>query len=70
MSVKKSPHPTIADSASDDITAIIARNPCSSQFKIFEDCLVRTDRNFKACQQEVKELRLCSEKHQKEKKNI
>ncbi|XP_071688640.1 uncharacterized protein [Rutidosis leptorrhynchoides] len=38
---------------------------CSSLYLLLQDCLVNFNRNWKACQKEVQNLKLCNEKRQK-----
>ncbi|XP_047181064.1 uncharacterized protein LOC124847584 [Vigna umbellata] len=37
-------------------------NECSSLYRLMQDCVVRSNRNWKACQPEIHALRECSEK--------
>ena len=43
-----------------DLDDIIAKNPCHMLYMALEDCLVETNRNWKSCQVQVKQLKECS----------
>ncbi|CAK9208563.1 unnamed protein product [Sphagnum jensenii] len=43
----------------DDDAAVQQLHDCAVLYKSLEDCLVNTDRNWKACQAEVKALKAC-----------
>ncbi|KAE8076922.1 hypothetical protein FH972_015540 [Carpinus fangiana] len=40
-------------------------NECSSIYLSLQDCLVKTDRNWKSCQMEVQALKACNERRKK-----
>ena len=46
----------------DEVEKAIKANPCYAEYKVLEDCLAETNRNFKACQPAIKALQACSQK--------
>ena len=51
---------TVPEGSSIDLDDIIAKNPCHMLYMALEDCLVETNRNWKSCQLQVKQLKECS----------
>lgn len=56
------PHPTKAYDDGDDVDDMIARNPCAKFYAALEQCLLDTDRDFKKCQPQIKDLAACAKK--------
>ncbi|XP_038874602.1 uncharacterized protein LOC120067191 [Benincasa hispida] len=48
--------------AEDDDENVKQLNECSSFYLSLQDCLIKTNRNWKACQAEVQALKSCSER--------
>ncbi|GMN46538.1 hypothetical protein TIFTF001_015732 [Ficus carica] len=53
------PHRTDADDDDDNVKQL---KQCSSLYLALQDCLVKTNRNWKSCQLEVQALKLCNER--------
>lgn len=43
-----------------DIDDMISANPCAKFYMRLEECLIDSDRDWKTCQPQVKELKSCS----------
>lgn len=42
-----------------DVDDRIATSGCEAQYRLLEDCIVESNRDWRMCQQEVMELRRC-----------
>ncbi|XP_022138658.1 uncharacterized protein LOC111009761 [Momordica charantia] len=51
--------------ADDDDENVRQLNECSSLYLSLQECLIKTDRNWKACQAEVQALKSCNERRRK-----
>ncbi|KAB1214141.1 hypothetical protein CJ030_MR5G027244 [Morella rubra] len=51
--------------ADDDDENVKQLNECSHLYLSLQECLNKTDRNWRACQIEVKALKACNEKRKK-----
>ncbi|KAM0985054.1 hypothetical protein ACFX13_012589 [Malus domestica] len=58
------PPPLHADVEGDDDN-VKQLNQCSVLYLSLQDCLVKTDRNWKSCQPEVQALKACNERRKK-----
>ncbi|KAM1984425.1 hypothetical protein COP2_012647 [Malus domestica] len=58
------PPPLHAD-VEDDDDNVKQLNQCSVLYISLQDCLVKTDRNWKSCQPEVQALKACNERRKK-----
>ncbi|XP_059630425.1 uncharacterized protein LOC132273485 [Cornus florida] len=52
-------HQTDADEEDESVKQL---KECSSLYLSLQDCLVKTDRNWKSCQKEVQALKACNER--------
>ncbi|AES64315.1 putative cysteine alpha-hairpin motif superfamily [Medicago truncatula] len=53
--------------ADDDDENVKQLDECSSLYLLMQDCIVRSNRNWKECQTEIQALRECSENRKKNK---
>ncbi|XP_050215998.1 uncharacterized protein LOC126667075 [Mercurialis annua] len=56
------PPPLHQSDADDDDPNVKQLRECSSVYLSLQDCLVESNRNWKACQKEVQALKACSER--------
>ncbi|KAI7755569.1 hypothetical protein M8C21_014110 [Ambrosia artemisiifolia] len=56
--------PVHKDDADEDDDNVKQLKQCSSIYLSLQDCLVNSNRNWKACQKEVQDLRACNERLQ------
>ncbi|XP_075655831.1 uncharacterized protein LOC142625955 [Castanea sativa] len=61
-SQKASLHQSDAD---DDDENVKQLNECSSLYLSLQDCLIKSNRNWKSCQMEVQALKACNERRKK-----
>ncbi|KAK2394016.1 hypothetical protein QL285_055897 [Trifolium repens] len=61
------PQPLHRDDADDDDENVKQLDECSSLYLLMQDCVVRSNRNWKECQKEIQALRECSENRRKNK---
>ncbi|KAJ7552695.1 hypothetical protein O6H91_06G065200 [Diphasiastrum complanatum] len=54
-------HPTSTHNGDDDDENVKQLQECAHVYQCLQDCLIKTDRNWKACQSEVKALKVCHE---------
>ncbi|XP_022011169.1 uncharacterized protein LOC110910905 isoform X2 [Helianthus annuus] len=54
-------HKNDADEEDDNVKQL---QQCSSIYLLLQDCLVNSNRNWKACQKEVQDLKACNERRQ------
>ncbi|KAK2447705.1 hypothetical protein QL285_007037 [Trifolium repens] len=59
--------PLHRDDADDDDENVKQLDECSSLYLLMQDCVVRSNRNWKECQKEIQALRECSENRRKNK---
>ncbi|XP_061359684.1 uncharacterized protein LOC133303734 [Gastrolobium bilobum] len=57
-------HQSDADEDDENVKQL---DECSSLYLLMQDCVVRTNRNWKECQTEVQALRECFEKRKRKK---
>ncbi|GAA0167439.1 hypothetical protein Leryth_001874 [Lithospermum erythrorhizon] len=57
-------HQTDLDDEDDTVKQL---NQCSSLYLALQDCLVNTNRNWRACQKEVQALKACNDGRNKSK---
>ncbi|EXC05715.1 hypothetical protein L484_011295 [Morus notabilis] len=50
------------DADDDDDDNVKQLKQCSSLYLALQDCLIKTNRNWKSCQMEVQALKSCNEK--------
>ncbi|XP_030922725.1 uncharacterized protein LOC115949582 [Quercus lobata] len=62
QSQKASLHQSDAD---DDDENVKQLNECSSLYLSLQDCLIKSNRNWKSCQMEVQALKACNERRKK-----
>ncbi|CAI0466473.1 unnamed protein product [Linum tenue] len=60
------PPPLHRDDADEEDETVKQLGDCSSIYLSLQECLVNTDRNWKACQKEVQALKACSEKRKEQ----
>ncbi|XP_057431327.1 uncharacterized protein LOC130724168 [Lotus japonicus] len=60
------PQPLHQSDADEDDENVKQLDECSSLYLLMQDCVVRSNRNWKECQQEVQALRECIEKRKKQ----
>lgn len=63
-SIPKSP-PLHEDDVDEEDESVKQLKECSSLYLSLQDCLVKTDRNWKSCQKEVLALKACNERKNK-----
>jgi hypothetical protein len=51
--------PAIIDEEEDVIDGVIRRTGCEAAYRVMEDCMVETDRDFRACQASMKQFQAC-----------
>ncbi|GMY27582.1 peptide methionine sulfoxide reductase B5-like [Fagus crenata] len=51
--------------ADDDDENVKQLNECSSLYLSLQDCIVKSNRNWKSCQMEVQALKACNERRKK-----
>ncbi|CAN1854166.1 hypothetical protein LINPERHAP1_LOCUS41251 [Linum perenne] len=56
------PPPLHQSDADEEDESVKQLRECSSIYLSLQDCLVNTDRNWKACQKEVQALKACNER--------
>ncbi|KNA19754.1 hypothetical protein SOVF_058630 [Spinacia oleracea] len=59
------PHPVHQSDADKEDENVKQLGDCSSLYLSLQDCLIKTDRNWKSCQKEVQALKTCSESRKK-----
>ncbi|KAJ8573777.1 hypothetical protein K7X08_010288 [Anisodus acutangulus] len=64
-----SPPPVHQDDADEDDETVKQLNECSSVYLSLQDCLIKSDRNWRVCQKEVQALKACNERRQKDKRS-
>ncbi|CBI26151.3 hypothetical protein AAG906_024873 [Vitis piasezkii] len=55
------------DDADEDDENVKQLQQCSSLYLLLQDCLVKTDRNWRSCQKEVQALKACNDRRKKDK---
>ncbi|XVF66332.1 hypothetical protein PTKIN_Ptkin10aG0027000 [Pterospermum kingtungense] len=55
------------DDASDDDENVKQLKECSARYLSLQDCLVKSNRNWKSCQKEVQALKACNERRKNSK---
>ncbi|XP_062149944.1 uncharacterized protein LOC133858485 [Alnus glutinosa] len=55
-------HQSDADEDDENVKQL---NECSSLYLSLQDCLIKTDRNWKSCQIEVQALKACNERRKR-----
>ncbi|KAM7467020.1 hypothetical protein LguiB_014582 [Lonicera macranthoides] len=58
-------HQSDADEEDENVKQL---NDCSSLYLSLQDCLIKTNRNWKSCQMEVQALKACNDKRMKDKR--
>ncbi|XP_021744600.1 uncharacterized protein LOC110710583 [Chenopodium quinoa] len=61
------PPPVHQNDADEEDESVKQLGDCSSLYLSLQDCLIKTDRNWKSCQKEVQALKACSERKKQEK---
>ncbi|XP_027333094.1 cytochrome c oxidase assembly factor 4 homolog, mitochondrial [Abrus precatorius] len=61
------PKPVHQNDAEEDDDSVKQLGECSSLYLSMQDCVVRSNRNWKECQPEVEALRECFERRKKNK---
>ncbi|KAL4642696.1 hypothetical protein ACB092_02G039100 [Castanea dentata] len=62
QSQKASLHQSDADGDDENVKQL---NECSSLYLSLQDCLIKSNRNWKSCQMEVQALKACNERRKK-----
>ncbi|KMT15210.1 hypothetical protein BVRB_3g063210 [Beta vulgaris subsp. vulgaris] len=62
LSSQQPPQPVHQDDADEEDENVKQLGDCSSLYLSLQDCLIKTDRNWKSCQKEVQALKACNEK--------
>ncbi|KAL6959236.1 hypothetical protein U1Q18_039172 [Sarracenia purpurea var. burkii] len=65
---RQTPQPLHQTDADDDDESVKQLEECSSLYLSLQDCLVKTNRNWKSCQMEVQALKACNERRKNERK--
>ncbi|XP_024990408.1 uncharacterized protein LOC112524694 [Cynara cardunculus var. scolymus] len=63
------PSPVHKSDADEDDENVKQLQQCSSLYLLLQDCLVNSNRNWKACQKEVQDLKTCNERRQSVKRH-
>ena len=53
------PHSYIPLDEEDPVDSMIRRTGCEAEYRAMENCIVETDRDFRACQATMKILQAC-----------
>ncbi|KAE9594635.1 putative cysteine alpha-hairpin motif superfamily [Lupinus albus] len=61
------PQPLHQTDADEDDENVKQLDECSALYLLMQDCVVRSNRNWKQCQKEIQALKECSEKRNKNK---
>lgn len=63
LAMAETPSPQVHTGADPDEDEEVLKHlgPCAKPYLALQDCLIRTNRNWMACQHEVKLLRVCHE---------
>ncbi|CAM8975535.1 unnamed protein product [Rhodiola kirilowii] len=56
------PHPNHKDDVEDEDENVQQLGDCSALYMSLQDCLVETNRNWKACQSKVQALKACNQR--------
>ncbi|XP_057959521.1 uncharacterized protein LOC131151995 [Malania oleifera] len=60
-------HQSDADEGDENVKQL---NECSALYLSLQDCLVKTNRNWKSCQAEVQALKACNERRKNEERKF
>ncbi|KAL2927276.1 Cytochrome c oxidase assembly factor 4-like protein mitochondrial [Bienertia sinuspersici] len=58
---QEQPQPVHQSDADEEDESVKQLGDCSSLYLSLQDCLIKTDRNWKSCQKEVQALKTCNE---------
>ncbi len=59
--------PDDIDEDEDVIDGVIRRTGCEAAYRVMEDCMVETDRDFRACQASMKAFQACLAEQERKK---